>query len=244
MRKTLLILLSVCFFSIQAVPQTEKKDFSFSLSTDFLSSYVWRGAVLQGRPVIQPFGSFTWKNLELSVLGSQTLVTSGSSFVTYLSYHIKTPIGTFSPMFVDFYPSLLPSNDPDYHFFNYKDKGLGAHVLETNFTYEGPSKFPLRVFAAIDVYNDPEKAAYLEIGYRFPINEYNCVFYVGTLLTEKSGWYASDPSKPIKRGINNIGFTAIKKLKISDEFIIPFRGSFTINPAEKRAVFVFGFRIE
>ncbi|MDP3831840.1 MAG: hypothetical protein Q8Q47_11250, partial [Ignavibacteriaceae bacterium] len=62
--------------------------------------------------------------------------------------------------------------------------------------------------------------------------------------TEKSGWYASDPSKPIKRGINNIGFTAIKKLKISDKFIIPFRGTFTINPAEKRAVFVFGFRIE
>ncbi|MBX2974746.1 MAG: hypothetical protein KF721_01340 [Ignavibacteriaceae bacterium] len=238
------IVLIYILFSPQIFSQTEKSNFSFYLSADFLSSYVWRGAVLQGRPVIQPFGSFNYKNIELSVLGSQNLVTSGSSFVTYLAYHIKTPIGTFSPMFVDFYPSLLSSTDPENHFFNYKTNGFGAHVLETNITYEGTKKFPLRIFASVDVYNDPEKAAYLEVGYRFPISEYNCILYVGTLLSEKSAWYASDPSKPIRRGVNNIGFTATKDLILSESFKIPFRGTFTVNPAEKRAIFVFGFRVE
>lgn len=193
-----------------------------SVGADILSRYVWRGVDYGNSPSFQPSLALTIGNFKLGTWGAYSFAGSGTPFAEHdiwASFDIPTSAGTFSALYTDYY---YPSAGLKY--FNFEGEGTGAHTLEVGIAYAGPETVPLTVKAYFNVHNDPDKSAYVELGYPVAVQSVRLNFFVGG-SAGKSFWYGTEQAAVI-----NVGFTASKSITVTESFSLPVFASFIVNP--------------
>ncbi len=207
----------------------------FSVATDLVSNYVWRGVQqdltnTKGTPNIQPTISYTIGQFTIGTWGSYGILGSVKEVDLYASYAISD---LFSVTVTDYNWNFSQS------YFAY---GKGTdHVFEGTLNYAGVEAFPLSVslntmFYGADKKSDGSQAysTYIELGY--PISDNTKLFLGGSL--GESGNYGTTGL-----GLTNIGLKTSKSIEITDKFSLPVYGILGVNPTAKDAFLVFGITL-
>jgi hypothetical protein len=218
-----------------------------NLGADIMSSYVWRGTDFGGSPCIQPTLSISAGNFEVGTWGS----IATNSFYKEVDLYAKYTIKGFSLIFTDYYvPSLdgTPAS-PDTRYFSYKNDET-AHSFEGSLLYKGGEKLPLWLLGGVFFYGndkrwgyDAEKdstnetyySTYLEAGYTLKIKENSADIFLG--FTPYAGAYGNT------MGFVNLGVTGYRKIKITDSFELPVKGSLMFNPQTSDVFLTFGITL-
>ena len=127
-----------------------------TISTDVVSSYIWRGQDL-GSAAVQPTLGIDYKGLSLSAWGSYGLVNTADTKEFDLTLAYTT--GGFNIGITDYWFSA--GLDPDARYFKYDAHGTN-HVFEANIGYDfGPLSLQwFTNFAGNDGLNKDGKRAY------------------------------------------------------------------------------------
>lgn len=231
MKSFLKIVVSILFLSVVT---SSAQSFSASAGADFVTRYIWRGLDINNTPNIQPSIAFGVSGFELGFWGSYTLsnqTAATDEIDAYLSYGFSTDAGDFSLMVTDYY---YPNGGVRLGDF---DDGAGAHTLEAGIAYTGTEKFPISLSFYYNFYNDPGNNNYFEVGYPFTVSEIDFSAFVGgTTGSEENPVYYGTADL----SIINVGISASKEVKVTNDFSLPLSASLIINPNIEIAYFVFG----
>lgn len=212
----------------------------FSVGTDIVSNYVWRGVQqdltnVKGTPNIQPYISFTTGKFTIGTWGSAGILGTVKELDIYATYVISD---LFAVTVTDYNWNFTPGN-----YFKYGD--ATDHVFEGSLNYAGIEAFPLSVslnsmFYGADKIATSEEASkqaystYLELAY--PLNEYVKAFFGASMKTSANYGTAG-------LGITNIGLKATKSIEITEKFSLPVFGIAGVNPTAKDAFLVLGITL-
>jgi len=194
---------------------------------DFVSRYLWRGFDFGNTFSVQPSLALTAGGFEVGFWGSYPFTNTAEGneeMDLYLGY----AVGDFSVLVTDYY---FPVGGGKYG--NYKDPG--SHTLEVGLSYGGSDTFPISVAAYMNVYNDEDNTVYFELGYSTEISAVAMDFFVGGTLGGDNAYYGTTEFNLI-----NIGVTASKDIKITDDFSLPIFSSYVLNPNLEIASLIFG----
>lgn len=260
--KVLTIIISCLIFipNIQAQQKDSSKT-SISLSTDVVSRYVWRGALLSTAPSIQPSLQINVNNLTIGTWGAYSFNgKDGAEADLFATYSFMKNLFSFT--ITDyFFPNQTIKNN---NYFNYNNDKTG-HVFEGSLSFNGTANIPFSLMIATNFYgadakkinNDPTSAkfnqkdgnqfsTYVEIGYPFKINNTKLNTFLGFTPNKpksantsigyigESGFYGNT------MGVVNIGLTASKNINISSKYSLPLQTSLIINPMAENIFFVCG----
>lgn len=207
-----------------------------SIGADFINRYIWRGLEINNAPNIQPGLSLSYKGLEAGFWASYTLsneVSNTDEIDAFVGYTISSEAGDISLLLTDYYfPNAgVPLSD--------FDNGSGAHTLELTFGFT-PAKFPISFLVGYNIYNDDGNNLYFELGYSATISDVDLSLFAGAAAgsEENPAYYGTDEFAVI-----NIGLTASKSIKITDDFELPITSSLIVNPEADIAYMVFGFSL-
>jgi hypothetical protein len=201
--------------------------------TDIYSRYIWRGINLGGEsPSLQPGLSYTTSGFTIGFWGAYSY--PGSEVVysendLYASYSLSTETaGSFSLIATDYYiPSLgIP--------LGHYEKDGGAHVIEGGLSYSGPANFPVSISGYINLHNDTDNSAYIQVGYPFTIEDATLSLAAG-FVPAKSAYYLTE-----KGALINFSITAAKSIAITDKFSVPINVSYIVNPDQDISYLAFG----
>lgn len=225
----LLFLFSSVF---NAFAQDEEKSLSADLSVDIVSRYIWRGINLSESPALQPTLGLSFKNFTLGTWSSYTLsreiIQEVDLFLSYEREYLTITINN--------YYNTLDTLGFNGNYFD-MNKATTPHILEGMITLSGPESFPLSLTAATMFWgNDRQEdgknfySTYLELGYPFKVQETEFATFIG--ITPTNGLYGD------KFGIVNMGLSATKSIVVTENFSIPIKGSFMLNPQQEKVYFV------
>jgi hypothetical protein len=218
---------------------SSKSLLSFELGGDVVSRYIWRGCeqdLPASSPHIQPYGSISaniseQSSFALSIWGSYGLTGGYSENDFTLCYNLESSFGSFIASVTDYYfPNLsIP-------FSNFNNDTSGAHTLEAAFSYVGAESFPFRFlisqnFHGIDA---GSHSLYFEAGFITSLGDYSLDFFLG-IAKGNSSWYRINTEK---FELINVGITAQKYVKITQELSVPIGISFILNPYLKTTYLV------
>ncbi len=205
------------------------------LGADVVSRYIWRGAEAgENAPSFQPtlefsYGGFTFGTWGAYSIGNAASVLSEQDI--YASYTVETSAsGAFTLGVTDYYYASKGK------FGNFDDKKGSPHVVEASLGYSGPEKLPVSLLLAVNVFNDEDNTFYAEIGYSATVEDVGLNFFLGmTPGGEKAVYYGTE-----KFNVINIGVTATKEIKITENFSLPVFASWIVNPNQEVSALVFG----
>ena len=220
----------VIFIFSSSFPQV-----SVSAGADIYSRYNWRGLDFGDSPSFQPSLSLSAGSFTIGAWGAYNFF-SGSNPVysendLFASYSISTASsGSFSILYTDYY---YPSSGLS--FFKY---GIdGSHVLEAGLSYSGPESFPIELAGYYNFKNDPDKSAYIQVGYPANVGEVSLSFFAG-FTPASSAWYATTNA-----GLINLGISATKNVVITDKFSLPVHVSYILNPYLEQSFLIAGISL-
>lgn len=226
----LFVLFSMTNMGIRAQENETKAE--LNVTTDVVSSYIWRGMVADPTPNIQPGMVFTYKNLTLGAWGSTNFTGTYREVDLYVTY----TLGRFSLTVNDYCWDPNISSTP---YFEYNNDKTG-HIFEGSLLYTGGEKFPIKLTAATFFYGADKKwvgakqenqySTYIEAGYPFNIRGKKLEACVG--FTPEEGMYGNG------MGITNLMLSSTRDIKISDQYTLPIKGSLIFNPQQSRAFFM------
>jgi hypothetical protein len=231
--KTLTLLLMLTSGTLVSANDSTKVD--LSVGTDLVSHYVWRGLLLSNSPSIQPSMGITYCGFSFGSWASYSVSPSAFQEVDlYMSYSIGSiTVG------VNDYFNPNDSLGFDNNYFNYS-KNTTLHSLEPFISFSEIGGTPFSATAGVFVYgNDRDDegnslySSYLELSYATNVKDYGLNIFGGATLG--NGYYAS------KAAIVNLGVSISKELKVMENFTIPCKGSFIVNPNTQNVFLVFGF---
>ncbi|NNE35400.1 MAG: hypothetical protein HKN13_09195 [Rhodothermales bacterium] len=212
------IILSTGVVAVDAVGQ------SVSLGTDLVSRYVWRGADFGESLSIQPTLTVSGTGLEVGAWASYATNPAGAGvneLDLWVGYTIETSSsGSVSFGVTDYY---FPAPDAP-TLFNFENGGEGAHWIEPFASYTGPSSFPITIYGAAFVHNDPDDSIYLEASYPFQVQDVELGLTAGASAGESSLYGTT------KFTFINLGVSASKSVPITDQFALPLFVSYIVNP--------------
>ena len=195
--------------------QDEEASSPFDVGGDLVSSYLWRGTKFGTGPAIQPYLSFAVGGFEIGGWGSYCFTSNeGAEADLYLSYGFDFGL---SIGLTDYYFPGTP-------YFDYST-ATGSHAFEVNLGYEiGGLAIAANMFL-----NEAGGAGtagqdlYFELGYSFK--------YFGVHVGGGNGWHTVEADVDESDfNVSNIGITAAKDLKISENFTLPVSGALILNP--------------
>lgn len=207
---------------------------SFSVGTDVVSSYVWRGfkqdaTAASQSPNIQPTVSYTLGKLSIGAWGSTSFTGTVKEVDIYATYAITDKIGL---TLTDYNWGFTKS------YFKYNDGT--DHVFEATLAYAGTEALPLSasvntMFAGNDkkTNGDQSFSTYVELGYQLAPE---ARVFAGGLVNDGAA-YGS------KAGVSNVGMKVTKSLALTDKFSLPVYGIFGLNPVKKDAYLVVGITL-
>lgn len=222
-------ILTLAFAASAAVASAQ-----FSVGTDLVSSYVWRGfkqdltAPLQS-PNLQPYVSYTAGSLTIGAWGSTSFTGTIKEVDLYATYAFSSALS-------------LTVTDYNWSFANsYFKYGSGTdHIFEATLAYTGGESLPLTaslntMFAGNDKTTAGKQAfsTYLELGYQLTANG---KVFIGGLLTDAPAYVSG-------AGVTNVGFKATKAIEFTDKFSLPLYGVVGVNPVAKDAFIVVGITL-
>jgi hypothetical protein len=214
---------------------------SFSVGTDLVSRYIWRGFDLgENSPSIQPNLSFSAGGFTTGFWGAWP--SSNPDGLNEIDYYANYTIsfnnsGNITFGITDY---MNPNNGIKIgNFHNYNDSaGPGAHSVEANLIYSAPETIPIYLSINIFLYNVKNNPIYLETGYSTTIKEIGFSAFLGAAPGENAGYYGVT-----KFSIFNMGLKISKQIKISDSFNLPLFGSVILNPASENFFYVLGISL-
>ncbi len=230
----LLLILSQILYAQNSI---EKKSI-FTISSDLVSSYLWRGEYVDNLPNIQSSINIRTANnrLALGVWTSSGIVTDFVEIDFYASY-------TYTHLTLSIYDYFATENILNTEeFFNYDSKSTN-HALEAFLTLGG-FKIPLQIGSGIYFYgndrneeNENYYSIYITAEYEFELNNNkNLNLFFGA--TPRYGIYADNAA------IINLGCSITKTINISKKASIPLSGTFIFNPYTEQVFYVFGFSVQ
>lgn len=236
--KRIASLIMLATVAIAAMGQEEENPLNLDISADIVSRYVWRGINLSESPAIQPTLSLTYKNITFGTWASYTFSRESLQEVDlFLSY--ETRFATFT--LNNYYNP--PSDTIGFvgNYFELSSKNT-PHILEGVLSLNGPEKFPIAITAAVMFWgNDRGEddknfySTYIETAYPFELQDTKANLFIG--ITPFEGFYYS------KFGLVNAGVTVSKEIKITENYLLPIKGSFSINPALEKVFLVFSITL-
>ena len=207
----------------------------FSVGTDVVSSYVWRGfkqdlTLAAQSPNIQHYVSYTVCGLTLGSWGSTSFTGTVKEVDLYATYAFTSSLAL---TLTDYNWLFTPGKS----IFNY---GSGTdHIFEATLAYAGTESLPLSasvnmMFAGCDTTGTGKQAfsTYLELGYQLAPNVK--VFLGGAIL---------DTPMYGGAGVTNVGLKVSKSIEITDKFSLPVYGVAGLNPLAKDAFLVVGITL-
>lgn len=208
-----------------------------TISSDFVSSYIWRGQDL-GSVAVQPTLGLGYKGLSLTAWGSYGLTNPDD--VKEFDLTLAYSTGGLNIGITDYWFSA--GLDPDARYFKYDAHGTN-HVFEATVGYDfGPVALAWYTnFAGNDGVNKDGKRAYSSYV------EANLPFrLVGVDWTATAGAvpYATTSYGTTGFAVTNLSLRATKEIKVSDSFSIPIFGQVTGNPCSQKAYLVLGFTLQ
>lgn len=231
-KKLTLLALLVCSSGIS----NELFGQQFNIGADIMSRYVWRGADFGNSPSIQPSVSFSSGIFEIGAWAAyptsfESAEVSENDLYASLTFETDQG-GSFGVGVTDYY---FPNGGQK--FFNYDNGGNGAHFIEPNISYSGPSSFPISFYGGFFVHNEPDNSIYLELSYPFSLDGTDITIFGGG-TPQESGFYGTN-----KAGIINTGLSVSREIKITEAFSIPLTGSYILDAYHENAYLVFGFSL-
>lgn len=198
----------------------------YSIGSDFVSRYVWRGSDYFNSPAIQPTAEISYRNLAFGTWGSYTFANSNIQETDlYLSYSFWKIKLTCTDYF------FINTNNVRNSYFIYNKDNTG-HDFSLDAEYEMSEKFPLKILASYNFYGaDTLNSAYFETSYKLTKN-IPIEIFVG--FTPYQGWYGNDI------GIVNAGISLKKEYKLLGETNIPIYCKFIVNPQNENVFIVAG----
>lgn len=225
------------FAATNLIQKDSSSKVSLSFNADLVSRYIWRGLPLSLSPNIQPYASLTYKDLSFGAWSSYAFAAPYAEIDLYLSYTVSLFTLTLNDYFNEDETDMT-INDC----FKWNNSGgvNTPHALEGVITYNGTESLPLSLTAATFFYgNDKDTtdnknfySTYLEIAYKFSINENELKLFAGGTINK--GLYAD------KAAIINTGVAISREIKLSDSFSLPAFTSLIVNPYAKDIFFTFG----
>lgn len=238
MKRALLSFVFCILFVAVSIQNTYSQDggSNWGLGADVVSRYVWRGTDFGNSPSIQPYLSYSIKGFEIGTWGS--FATNGADMQEvdlYASYNFckeRISLGVTDY----FFPSSLVTKN---RYFDYKEESTG-HILEGNLNLNGGEKIPLSLSLNYNFYGaDTDNSFYFELGYSGSCKNVDLDVFAGATTGE--GIYLT----PGAEGFSfvNIGLTASKEIKITENWSLPVSASLITNPQAENIFFVFGFSL-
>lgn len=209
---------------------------SVNTSADLFNRYIWRGLDIANTPSIQPSLSVVYSGLELGTWGAYTLSNDASDndeIDFWLSYTTAFSNGvSISAVMTDYY---FPN--AGIRLFNFNNHNAliddsipdpGAHTIEIGISITGQESFPVTLSGYLNVYNDAGSNTYFQLDYPVTVNETNLNFFCGAAGGSKdnAGYYGVEEFAVI-----NFGVTAVREIKVSESFSLPFTVSLIVNPS-------------
>ena len=223
--------LAICAIAVLATMSVKAQ---FSVGTDIVSNYVWRGVQqdltnTNGTVNIQPSLSYSIGNFTIGTWGSYGLLGTVKEVDLYASYAISDIL---SVTVTDYNWNFTGGN-----YFDYT-----GHVFEGTISYAGVEAFPLSATINTMFYGADKKAdgvtqaysTYMELGY--PISD-NASLFLGGSLNESANYGTAG------FGITNVGLKLSKDVEITDKFSLPVYGVIGVNPNAKDAFMVVGITL-
>ncbi len=206
----------------------------FSLGSDLVSRYIWRGADFGESASVQPALAFSVAGFEIGTWASYSFTSDGAGaneHDVWVGYTVETATaGSFSVGVTDYYfPAPGGAG-----FFNFDGNGEGAHWIEPYVSYTGPEAFPVTLFGGMFVHNDPDNSVYLEASYPFKVDGVELGFTAGAVAGQ-SAFYGTEGFAFV-----NLGLSASRAIPITDAFSLPLSVAYILNPDMERSYLVFG----
>ena len=210
-----------------------------SLGADFVSRYVWRGVDFGESFSIQPALTFGASGFEIGAWASYSISQDGSGaneHDIWAGYTVDLSDGASLSLGITDYYFPSPGGIP---FSDFDDDGSGAHLIEPSVSVTGPESFPVTLYGAFMVHNDPNDSFYLEASVPISADDVELGLTTGFSLGE-SALYQTNTLTLI-----NLGLTAAREVKITDDFSLPVFVGFVLNatPDNERTHLVFGFSL-
>ncbi|MBP7152644.1 MAG: hypothetical protein KBA43_08280 [Paludibacteraceae bacterium] len=210
--------LIICFLTI-SIPILTKSQ-NFTVSTDIVSSYVWRG-VKYADASIQPTLTFSHQNFSIGSWGSAG-IDGFMEMDLYAKYAFNFGL---SLGVTDYYY-------PGSNVFDYSTE-TGSHGYEINLGYgiKGLSLSANYILNEAGAAGTVGGDKYFEIGYAF--NKFSIFAGAG------DGWHTADGSFQVV----NVGLSVTKDMQITDSFKLPLKGSAILNPATEQYYLTVGITL-
>lgn len=233
MKRKLIFLIGFLGMAFSSFCQTDKpSDFNLSVGADLTTSYLWRGTAQGTGPAIQPWGEFTYKGLTLGTWGSYEFTGAFKEVDLYAKYTYTD----FTLLFVDLFFPDCAGLDPN--FFNFKNKTTG-HAAELGLSFNGTKNIPFSVYGGVILYGtaiDPRvsdvtrtnHSTYFEVNYLGSFKDYSYTVFAGFTPTESVLYSTTHFS------VFNVGLTAKKAIKVTDNFSLPIKLTLATNPTSKK----------
>jgi hypothetical protein len=217
---------------------------TFSVGTDIMSRYIWRGTDFGNSPSIQPTLEYSTGNLSIGTWGAfSTEVDIYQELDLYVSYTMleMLTIGVTDYFFPSYKTTEMPIKN---NYFNY-DADETGHIFEANLAFNC-KKIPLTISANIAFYggdklveSDGETSqaysTYIEAAYSGKLNDVQWNTFIGFTPTE--GLYGNT------MGVVNLGLNLSKEVKITETYSLPVNGGLIVNPQAENIFLVFGISL-
>lgn len=237
MKYTRKITICVLLFFCSLITYSKSSDsivspVSFYMNADVVNRYLWRGLIFSPNVNIQPYAGIAYKGFNFSTWASYGISDKYAEVDFSLSYNYKNLTIAIN----DYYNEDENDLARNKHFdFNEK---TSAHLLEASLAYKISDNFPLSFTGTCFFYGydkdstgNKNYSTYLEASYPFTYSEYSFNVFMGG--TANKGFYSD------KASIINTGLTAIKNLKISENFNVPLSLSLVSNPYAEDIFLIF-----
>ena len=210
---------------------------TISVGADAVSRYVWRGTDFGESLSIQPAVAVATGGFEFgswASYGANPESAGVNEHDLWIGYTFETKSsGSFSVGVTDYYfPAPGGAG-----FFNFDGDGAGAHWIEPYGSYTGPEEFPITLYGAMFVHNDPDNSLYLETSYPVALDGAELGLMLGAVAGE-SGFYGTDGFALV-----NVGIAVSKSIKLNDSIELPVSVSYILNPDNERTFLVFGLGV-
>lgn len=224
----------------------------FDFGADLVSRYVWRGIDFGESASVQPALTFSYNGLEIGTWASYATNPASAGF----NEHDLWAGYTYGPISVgvtDYYfPNAAVAHDHEEHdheedgheeeedeeiigFFDFGEDG--QHVIEPYFSFNGTDAFPVNLYVAYNIHNDPDESLYINASMPFVVGGVDMSFGIGASAGE-SEWYSTDGFSIIDWALS-----ASKSIPITDKFELPVSISYIMNPTAEKSFLVFGISL-
>ena len=208
-----------------------------TVSTDVVSSYIWRGQDLGGVS-LQPTLGIAYKGFSLTGWGNVGLANPADTkeFDLTAAYSV----GGFNFGVTDYWTN--DGADPAARYFKYDAHGTN-HVFEANIGYDfGVASLQwFTNFAGNDGTNkdgDRAYSSYVEAVVPFKLASVDWTATAGAVP------FATTSYNTTGFAVTNLSLKATKEIKVTDSFSIPVFGQVVGNPCSQYAYLVFGLTLQ